>query len=211
MGALAVGSFGLAACGNLTAGGSSEVEVVVASDESGTETATHRWAPAPDLERAVGSSEMLGAMAGALTTTELLTLEGTVRTEISVSLTDAVGNEVDLTDGVQEVMVSLAEGARTTATLTTVPAGEYQVIRARFHRVEVEVISGPGVTLPLEFELDLGDGAFEIESTGALILNTDERARIVVDLQVGRWVLTPAAERSAIFRDAVTLSVEAAH
>lgn len=142
-------------------------------------------------------------------------VEGRMTVAFSLVLLDGEGGEVALTDGVQEVEVDLASGARAEAARVSVPPGDYEGFRATFTGVAAQVTAWPGgVTGPSLVVVDLSDGPLVVERGPSLTLGTDDRVRVVVDLRAGVWLVAadPSDGRVArgILQNAVRLQVETA-
>ena len=193
---------GLAACGNLTAGGVAEVEVVVASDEGAVAEA-----PGPG---GVGGWEP-SLVPGSRPLSPLFGLEGTYQLEVAVSLLDATGGVVALTDGVQTVAGTLGPGSRVALTVQGVPPGAYGGFRATFHRVEADVSALPGAGPSSgSAQVDLAAGTVTVEREHELLLEDGERVRLILDLRVGAWLQALGTLPPGPFRNAVRFEVEAA-
>lgn len=197
----------LGGCGNLTAGGASEVEVVVASDEGSTAQAVHA-VPAEG-----STSSGVEAFAGQATPPVLGQLAGQVSVTFSLSLLDGEGGEVALVDGPQDVELSLVAGTRVEVARTSVPPGEYEGFRATFTRVEANVTEWPGnLPLPSMITVDLSDGPLVVQRGPGLSLGTGDRVRVVLDLGTGAWLVAadPSNGRVArgVLQNAIRLEVE---
>ncbi|MEX2529612.1 MAG: hypothetical protein WD960_02480 [Gemmatimonadota bacterium] len=189
-----LGVGGLVACGNLTAGGVAEVEVVIASDEGGTEELR-------GVRASLASGPVrIGPAAG---------LDGSFQLEVSVSLLNAAGEEVGLTEGVQTVEGTLGSGSRVDLTVTGVPSGSYTGFRATFHRVEAEVSDLPGGgPASGSARVDLSTAPVTVQAERQLDLEEGDRVRLVVDLRTGAWLQGFGTLPPGPFQNAVRFEVE---
>lgn len=188
-------------CGNLTAGGAAEVEVVVAADDGASGSSASAFAAATAAAPATDPVE-----------DEVAGLEGTLLVTFSLALLDG-GEEVALTDGLVTLELPLQEGLRSEVGTVEVPAVRYSGYRVTFTRVEAEISSSPGQSpFPDFVEVDLSEGPLVFDRPGPLDLSTDERVRVVLNLRSGGWL--SAADPSegrvlrGVFRNAVRLAVE---
>lgn len=161
---LALGT-GAAGCGNLTAGGASDVSLEVASDD------------------------MVIPTVGARSPEFFSPLEGTISVTFSLRLVDSEGQEVEITDGTQSVTLDMAAGTRVEVARTSVPAGDYELAEVTFLAIEAEITDSPGQSqFPAEVEVDLSDGPLVVERPQALTLTPDDQVTLVLDLRSGTWL-----------------------
>jgi hypothetical protein len=198
----------LPGCGNLTAGGASEVQLVLESDGEPTTQEIGGWASSLHSQSVGGEGP-----AGDALEVEVGPLAGEMFVTLSVSLVDADGQEVELTDGFEEVRLDLAAGSRTEIARTSVPPGDYDGFRVTFLRVEAEVTSSPGQSpFPPHVEVDLADDPLVVERGPGVSLGTDDAVRIVLDMRARTWVMAadPSDGRVArgVLRNAVRIQVE---
>jgi hypothetical protein len=195
---LIAGAVALGGCGNLTAGGAAEVEVVVAADEGGS---VLTWAAPMDPG------------ASGVPPEELLTgFEGTLTLAFSLALV-AGDDEVSLTDGEITVSLPIGEGVRTEVARIEVPAGEYDGYRAVFSRVDADITASPGqAPFPDRVEVDLEEGSLVVQHPAPVVLGTDDAIRVVLDLRTGVWIIAAAPSDGkvlrGIFRNALRIVVE---
>lgn len=176
----------LTGCGNLTAGGASEVEVVAASDEAGVFSTADSEAGAPSV------APQVDPITGDLS----LTLE--------VVLVDEEGGSVQLTPGFEDVEMDLAAGTRADVAVAEISPGEYETVVVRFTRVEANNVSLPGsASFPSRVVVDLSDGTLEVERPVSLSLGDDDRVRLVVDLRSGIWILAADPSDGRVARGAL--------
>lgn len=176
----------LTGCGNLTAGGASEVEVVAASDEAGVFSTADSEAGAPSV------APQVDPITGDLS----LTLE--------VVLVDEEGGSVQLTPGFEDVEMDLAAGTRADVAVAEISPGEYETVVVRFTRVEANNVSLPGsASFPSQVVVDLSDGTLEVERPVSLSLGDDDRVRLVVDLRSGIWILAADPSDGRVARGAL--------
>jgi hypothetical protein len=116
----------LVGCGNLTSGGFGEVEVVLTSDE------------VAELQEAARSMVLADAEA----TSHGSTVEGTLTVRVRSYARRGPGDFVELTDGVQEVTVSLSDPEPVEIARRPMPTGSYDAVRTFFGRIEANIESG---------------------------------------------------------------------
>jgi hypothetical protein len=136
-------------------------------------------------------------------------LEGTYDLELAVSLLDAGGGVVALTEGVVAVSGPLGSGNRVDVTLQGVPPGIYGGFRATFHRVDAEVSALPGAGPGSgAAEVDLSAGPVTVEAQRELQLEDGDRVRLIIDLRTGAWLHALGTLPPGPFRNAVRFEVE---
>lgn len=209
--ALCVLSVSATGCGELTAGGAGEVEVVVGSDEEVSPGAELRTAGSFAVSP-VGEAASFRSHAGS-PSVAVGPLAGQMRLTLAVSLIDADGEEVPLTDGQQAVELELAAGSRAEIARASVSPGEYQGFRVVFTRVEASVTSSPGQSpFPPEVTVDLAGDPLIVDRGPGMSLGTDDSVRVLVDLRARTWIMAadPSDGRVArgILRSAVQVQVE---
>lgn len=176
----------LTGCGNLTAGGASEVEVVAASDEGAV------FSTADSEAGAASMAPQVDPITGDLS----LTLE--------VVLVDEEGGSVQLTPGFEDVEMDLAAGTRADVAVAEISPGEYETAVVRFTRVEANNVSLPGsASFPSQIVVDLSDGTLEVERPVSLSLGDDDRVRLVVDLRSGIWIVAADPSNGRVARGAL--------
>jgi hypothetical protein len=116
----------LSACGNVTSGGVGEVEVLLSSDE------------VADLQE-TAAAMLLADPAG---TSHTSSIEGTLTVRVRSYARRGVGDFVELTDGVQEVTLSLGDPVPIQLARRAMPAGRYDAVRTFFGRIEADISSG---------------------------------------------------------------------
>lgn len=208
--ALTPGLLLLVGCGNLTAGGFSEVSVEVVGDSpdadaSSTMAAVWRSSPASGMEGAASSA---GTPPYAMSA-----FQGEVTVDLQVFLRDLEGGWVELTDGRQIVEVDAAGTVSQEIARASIPSGRYDRTRVEFFRVEALVTGAPpGLGIPGEdgrVEVDLqGQESLSVERPTQLDLS-DVDARIRVDLRSAVWIraaVLPVVPPGT-FRNAVRISV----
>lgn len=200
----AVLALGAAGCGNLTAGGASEVSVEVASDETEVPTVAGSFTGSDGLGRSTAGAPPVG-LGGPL--------EGTLSVTFALRLINSEGEEVDVTDGPQTVTLDLAAGTRAEVARSSVPAGEYDRVAVAFVAVGAEITDSPGQSqFPSQVEVDLSDGPLVVERPQAFTLSPDDRITLVLDLRSGTWLhaADPSDGRVArgILQNAVRVVIE---
>lgn len=164
-----------AGCGDLTAGGVAETDVVVSGD-------------AED-----GAQEETAALAASRLGSPSTPPVGDVTVSFELSIEGPDGTWVPLTDGVEEVTVDLSGATEPTVASTSVDPGLYDRARLRVTELTGEVTGG----LPHqgEIEVDFGDEeALVIERPLNLELEADDEVEILIDLNSAQWLnaATPA-------------------
>jgi len=192
------GAVMLGGCGNLTAGGAAEVEVVVAADEGGSVLAR-----ATSIDPSVQAAPPKDLLTG---------FEGTMTVAFSLTLV-AGDDEVSLTDGEITVTLPIGEGVRTEVARVEVPAGDYDGYRAVFTRVEADITASPGqAPFPDRVEVDLEEGPLVVQHPAPIVLGTNDAIRVILDLRSGAWLMSAGPSDGkvlrGIFRNAIRISVE---
>ncbi len=201
--ALALGT-GVAGCGNLTAGGASDVSLEVASDETAIPTVGARSTASPSPESSGGEAPPTGSFSP---------LEGTISVTFSLRLIDDEGQEVEITDGTQSATLDMGAGTRVEVARTSVQAGDYELAQVTFLAMGAEITDSPGQSqFPAEVEVDLSDGPLVVERPQALTLTPDDQVTLVLDLRSGTWLQAadPSDGRVArgIVQNAIRIVVE---
>lgn len=166
----------LSACGNVTSGGVGEVEVLLSSEEVAElqETAT-----AMLLADAAGTSH--GS-----------SIEGTLTVRVRSYARRGVGDFVELTDGVQEVTLSIGDPDPVQLARRAMPAGTYDAVRTFFERIEADIQRGlviDGDSITGVIPVDLGsDGTFSaVALTGFDVVEGAETI-VAVEMQSRVWL-----------------------
>lgn len=174
-------------CGNVTSGGFGDVEVVLSSDEvEGFQ------------EAATG---MLLAEAGLPpATSHGSTIQGTLTVRVRSFARRGFGDFVELTDGVQEVTVSLGDPEPIEIARRPMPAGSYDAVRTFFGRIEANVTGGlviDGVPVTGTVRVDLGtDGALSVVTPTGFEVWENAPTVVAIEMQSGIWLrLVDAALR----------------
>lgn len=185
-GALALLLAGVAACGNLTAGGFGEATVVVSADAPEAASQTAR----------LGSSVQPSSVAAETARTTRAAAEGDrpegqLDAEMLLYLVSDGGTLVSLSDDVVEVQVDL-EGVEQDETLPkVVPADSYSSLRVVFLEIEVRVDAGlviGGDTITGPIEIDMESDTLVVERAISLLVEDGDRAEILVDLNAASWL-----------------------
>lgn len=166
----------LAGCGNLTAGGLSETEVVISGDAAEPLPAASLQQVGDPARQSGGDDEADGELEAEFS----LYLEGGSQGSIPLTF-DPVRVRVDV-QGLRE------EGAST----AVIPAGTYTTLRIVFTEVEVEVVAGlivdgQEVTGLIDVELE-ADSAVVTRPVNLRLADGD-RVEILVDLNAQDWLL----------------------
>jgi hypothetical protein len=125
-------------------------------------------------------------------------LEGTLTLRVQVFvLSRADATPIEVTDGVQQVVMPLSGGTPVVLARKSLPAGSYAVIRTVFLHVEALVESGlvvDGVAIRGPVRVDLGS-RLVVDTPLALTIEEDIPARISVNLHTTRWIRLLTVDR----------------
>ncbi len=156
----------LAGCGDLTSGGAGEVDVAITSGEVDPGTG----------ERLLGDAA----------------LEGTLSVQLRVFVQREGGSWVELTDGVQEVELSLASAEPIEVARRSIREGRHDRVRMVFGRVEALVVRGlsvEGDTITGRVPVDLGvEGRLELERELQFDVRGGEPVEILLELKAADWL-----------------------
>ena len=166
------------ACGNLTSGGFGDLEVVVATDSVPTTTLQAPPASLMSLVPQRSGAQQL--------------VEGTLTMRIQVFAVARSGSMIEVTNGVQELMMPLATSAPFLLVRKELPEGSYTSIRTVFLSVVAQVegglvVDGVPIRGPVTVELGPG-GRILVETPLDLTITEGSLARIKVDLHTTRWL-----------------------
>ena len=173
-----------AACGNVTSGGVGDVEVVLTSDE------------VVDLQTATLS--LLESDPSRQTTVDQI--RGTLSVTVRSHARRPNGEFEELTDGPQQVTVSLADPSPIEIVRREVPTGRYEAVRTIFGRIEANVESGlivDGTPIDGVIPVDLGSlGTLSVvDLTGFDVVDSTPTV-IALEMQSRVWLrLVDAALR----------------
>lgn len=171
-----------AGCGNVTSGGLGEVEVVMSSGEvEGGQTTA-------DVMPTV-LSEALG---GAEATSHLTELRGTLTVRVRSFARARDGTFEEITDGVQEVVLSLEDPQPLEIARRSLPAGPYDAVRTFFGRIEANIeggliIDGRLVTGPVRVNLGPGGTLSIVDYTGFEVVE-DQPTTIALEMHSRIWL-----------------------
>lgn len=138
---LAMTVFGASACGDLTAGGVGDVEVLVSPDSIQVQAANIGSWPA---RQAPGDAP---------------SVQGTLQVSVQVFVLRPPGRWIQVTDGVQEVLLDLDDPTASPIARRSLEAGSYIAVRTVFHRVRADIEGGlevDGQPVTGEIDVDLG-------------------------------------------------------
>jgi len=172
---VAVGAGGLAGCGNVTSGGLGEVEVVLSSGE------------VTDLSTAVQS-----ALVSELPRSTEDAIQGTLTVRVRSFARRRDGDFEELTDGVQEVTVSLQNPEPVEIARRSLSAGRYEGVRTFFSRIEAEVTGGlvvDGVPVEGTIPVDLGAlGTLSVVDLNGFDVWEETPTVIALEMQSRVWL-----------------------
>lgn len=180
-------------CGNVTSGGFGDVEVVLSSDE------------VEDLQ-AAASAMLLAEGARPAAIAHGSEIQGTLTVRVRSFARRGVGDFVELTDGVQEVTVSLSDPQPVEIARRPMPEGSYDAVRTFFGRIEADVTGGlviDGQLVTGTVRVDLGeDGALSVVTLTGFEVWADTPAVVAIEMQSGVWLrLVDAALGSVDLED----------
>lgn len=163
-------------CGNLTSGGFGEVEVILTSDE------------VTELQEEARSI----VLADAAATSHGSTVEGTLTVRVRSYARRGLGDFVELTDGVQEVTVSLSDPQPVEIARRPLPAGSYDAVRTFFGRIEANIESGlviDGVDIRGIVPVDLGStGTFSVVTLTGFEVFENTPTVVAIEMQSRVWL-----------------------
>jgi hypothetical protein len=139
---ICLGAVALASCGNVTSGGVGDVEVVLTSGEVIDLSATVQSALVSGIARSTEDG-----------------IQGTLTVRVRSFARRRDGEFEELTDGVQELTLSLQDPEPVEIARRALSAGRYEAVRTFFSRIEAEVTSGlviDGVPVEGTIPVDLG-------------------------------------------------------
>lgn len=156
-------------CGNVTSGGLGEVEVVLAPDELETLGANVQSLLASTVEAAPGDS-----------------IRGSLTVRVRSFARRPGGTFEELTDGPQDVTVSLVAPEPVEIARRQLSAGRYDGVRTFFSRIEVDVTDGlvvDGVPVQGTVTVDLGTGG-ALTVLDETVFEVDDGAPTVIALEM---------------------------
>ena len=176
-------AWSMGACGDLTSGGFGDLEVIVATDSVPTALAAPPVALS-QLPTRVGSEQQM--------------VDGTLTLRIQVFAVARTG-AVEVTNGVQELVMPLSASAPFLLVRKELPAGSYASIRTVFLSVVAQVEGGliiDGVPIRGPVTVDLGsDARIVVDTPIDLRIEDGFASRIKVDLHTTRWIRLLNAQR----------------
>jgi hypothetical protein len=166
------------ACGNLTSGGFGDLEVLVATDSVPAATLLAPPAALSMVPSRVGSQQQM--------------VDGTLTLGVQVFVLTGSGRTVEVTNGVQELVMPLSGSAPFVLARRELASGAYAAIRTVFVSVVAQVEGGlvvDGVPIRGPVTVDLGsDGRIVVDTPLDLRIEEDLETRIKVDLHTTRWI-----------------------
>lgn len=166
-------------CGNVTSGGFGDVEVLLSSDE------------VADLQEAA-TGMVLADLGLPSATSHASNIQGTLTVRVRSFARRGLGDFVELTDGVQEVTVSLSDSEPVEIARRPMPAGNYDAIRTFFGRIEADVTGGliiDGVPVTGTVRVDLGtDDALSVVTVTGFEVWEDAPTVVAIEMQSRVWL-----------------------
>lgn len=176
---LLAGAVVLAGCGNVTSGGLGDVEVVLSSDE------------VEELGE-VATAALLAEIAGPAATSHLLPIEGTLTVRVRSYARRGVADLVELTDGIQELTLSLSDPEPVEIARRALPAGGYEGVRTFFGRIEANITRGlviDGDTIRGTVAVDLGPaGTFSTVTLTPFEVLEGAPTVVAIEMQSRVWL-----------------------
>jgi hypothetical protein len=173
--ALAAG-LAAAGCGNVTSGGFGDVEGVLASEE------------VADLGQEVAAS----ILAEAQPTSHESGIQGTLTVRVRSFARRGIGDFVELTDGVQEIVLSLSDPQPVEIARRSMPAGSYDAVRTFFGRIEANIESGlvvDGQEITGVIPVQLGpDGTFSLVTYTGFDVVESSATVVAIEMKSGIWL-----------------------
>lgn len=166
-------------CGNVTSGGFGDVEVVLSSDE------------VEGLQE-VATGMLLSEVGLPSTISHGSNIQGTLTVRVRSFARRGLGDFIELTDGVQEVTVSLGDPEPVEIARRPMPAGSYDAIRTFFGRIEANVTGGlviDGELITGTVRVDLGeDGALSVVTLTGFEVWEDAPTVVAIEMQSHVWL-----------------------
>jgi len=176
---LVLGAGGPVGCGNVTSGGFGDVEVVLSSDE------------VEEFGQVV-SSALLASSPGPQATSHLGLIEGTLTIRVRSFARRGLADLVELTDGVQEITVSLSDPQPVEIARIPLPEGRYEGVRTFFGRIEANISRGlviDGDTIRGTVTVDLGPaGNFSVVTLTPFEVQDGTPTVVAIEMQSRIWL-----------------------
>jgi hypothetical protein len=173
----------LIGCGNLTSGGLGEVEIQVSPEELQEE-----------------ATALLGAMSAG--DDPELFLEGTLSVTVRAFVRERPGVWFEITDGPQEVVLSLDDPGAVVLARRELPTGDYSASRVVFGRIRADITAGlilDGDTITGEVRVRLGpDNLIVVEDTGPVRVVRRRTVPVLLEMRTRRWVRLLDREERAV-------------
>jgi hypothetical protein len=169
----------MAGCGNVTSGGFGDVEVQLSSDE------------VAEVQAAASSILAFGSLdrGGASLATPIV---GTLTVRVRSFARRGVADFIELTDGAQDVTLSLSDPRPVEIARRALPAGRYDGVRTFFGRIEADIVSGlviDGQEVTGRVLVDLGaGGALTVLTYTGFDVWEDAPTVIAIEMQSGIWL-----------------------
>ncbi len=187
-------------CGNLTSGGFGEVEVVLTPDvvEGMAEMALTRWAASPGLP--ADAEPDLAPFPVRPAASDGDAIEGLLVVWVRSFARRDAGDWEELTDGFQQLTLSLQDPEVAQVARRSLPEGRYEAVRTVFARVHAQVIRGldvNGEPVTGLVRVDLGpDGTLTVEESVPFEVRERETVRLTLEMQSRAWLrLVDAVQR----------------
>lgn len=191
-----VASLALAGCGDLTAGGLAETEVVLSGDAPEAEGTSAHAARSTSFEPVHGGS---GEAAERFSSPSSAQPVGDIRATLEVEIQGPDGQWISLTGGLQEATVDISGTVEADLGTRSLDPGLYPRIRVRFTGMRAEVESGLPVPGPATIDVDFGGaGSATAERELNLDLSEDQSVEILVDLNSTQWLMAADFARNIV-------------
>jgi hypothetical protein len=198
---MATAAAGFSACGNVTSGGVGEVELLLSSDEweleatesglgiAGLGGAIQGWG-----SQARGNEGWGHQGKGSQVVVDEEELAGTLSVSVrSYVRAGGPGTDdwVEITDGVQEIVVPLEDPTPVVIARATLNEGEYRAIRTLFGRVRVEVERGltiGGEPFTGEIRVTFGESGLLLVEERNLRIEPNRSIPLLLEMGTRRWI-----------------------
>ncbi len=182
----------LIGCGDLTSGGVGELEVIVAADSV-------------PVAASAATSQMAYASFGMQAPPDSPDIQGALTLRIQVFVLRAPAQWIEVTDGVQEVVLEIGDPESETIARKSLPAGPYRAVRTLFRRVEANIRSGlevDGEPIVGRIPVDLGlSDRLQVERILGLDVVDRDLSELVIDLHAERWLRRLDRDRRTVSQE----------
>jgi hypothetical protein len=176
--------------------------------EGAPPTASAPTAAAPTERTAPSAAMLIGGPAANAT----IQVDASVTTDVRVYLESDGDGEIELTSGVQSVVVGTTGSSELKVAARRLDAGTYVRARVVFSRADADVRSGltiGGLAITGTVRVGIStQNPVEVEKTVNLQLEEDGTAAILIDLNATTWLLATSPVDRTVARTAFASAVE---